>query len=260
MKITIIQPDIIWENKDKNLNRYENIIKDKCISLNKIDDHIVVLPEMFTTGFTMNPVGLSEKVGEKTTKWMLKMAETYNCVMVGSIITEENQKYYNRLYWIEPNGIVEWYDKKHLFAFAGENNNYTAGKSKNIVEYNGWRINLMVCYDLRFPVWSRNKNDYDMIIYVANWPEKRRLAWKRLLQARAIENQCYVVGVNRVGTDNNGNKYSGDSSVFSPIGDKIWQQSYKQVFTTIEINKELVDKTRNDFPFYLDSDDFEFKN
>jgi len=251
MNITIIQPDIIWENKKENIKQYT-----KIISNNTDNKDIIILPEMFTTGFTMEPKKFAEKMGGISTKWMIKMAETHDCAIVGSLIIEENGNYYNRLFFTQPNGIVDYYDKKHLFAFAGENNNYTPGNRKNIVDYNGWRINLMVCYDLRFPVWSRNQNDYDMIIYVANWPEQRNTAWKSLLQARSIENQCYVVGVNRVGKDGKNNNYSGDSSVFDPLGELVWRESNKVSYHTIKLDKNKVNETREQFPFYLDADKF----
>ena len=253
LHITIIQPDIIWENKEENLKQYEKMFE----SIRDIK-HLLVLPEMFTTGFTMNPSEFAEEIGGNTTKWMLKMAEKHECTIIGSIITEENGKYYNRLYCIQPNGIVDYYDKKHLFAFAGEYNNYTAGKSKTIVDYFGWKINLMICYDLRFPVWSKNTEEYDVLLYVANWPEQRSRAWKTLLQARSIENQCYTIGVNRVGKDGKGNNYSGDSSVIGPLGDVIWQNSGHVTHRTIIINKAELTNMRKKFPFLKDSDKFDF--
>ena len=220
--------------------------------------HLLILPEMFTTGFTMNPKNFAEEIGGITTKWMLRMSEKYNCTIIGSIIAEENGNYYNRLYCIQPNGIVDYYDKKHLFGFAGENKNYTAGKSKQIVEYNGWKINLMICYDLRFPVWAKNTEDYDILLYVANWPEQRSHAWKTLLQARSIENQCYTIGVNRVGKDGKGNNYSGDSSVIGPLGDIIWQNKGYITHRTIILNKAELNNIRTKFPFLKDSDSFKF--
>ncbi len=258
MNITIIQPDIIWENKKENLKRYENLIKDKYTLVNN-KENLIILPEMFTTGFTMSPEKLSENMNGDTIQWMKKISNQYNCAITGSIIIKENNNYYNRMLWVSKD-VIEHYDKKHLFRHAEENEHYTAGNDKKIIDFFGYKILLLVCYDLRFPVWSRNQNNYDMIIYVANWPEQRRLAWKRLLQARAIENQCYVIGVNRVGIDNKGNKYSGDSSVFSPNGEKIWQESYKPVISTLELNKDIINNTRDKFPFYLDSDKFEIKN
>ena len=254
MDINIIQPDIIWENKEDNLKQYQTLIED-----NNGNKDIIILPEMFTTGFSMEPEKLSEKMNGNTINWMKEISNKYNCAITGSIIIEENNKYYNRMVWIDSNNIF-YYDKRHLFRYAGENKRYTAGQNKTIINYKNWKINLMICYDLRFPVWSRNQNDYDILIYVANWPEKRSMAWKTLLQARSIENQCYTIGTNRVGSDPNGNKYSGDSSVFSPLGDLIWQKNNEIVSQTISLDKNLLIDVRNTFPFYLDKDDFDIKN
>lgn len=262
MKITIIQPDIIWENKEENLKRYENLIRDHHLFFNG-EENIIILPEMFTTGFTMNPEELAEEIDGTTTKWMHKIAETYNSAIIGSIIAKndpasstKDNKYYNRLYCIEPNGMTNYYNKRHLFTYAGEDKSYTSGNHRQIIEFCGWRILLLICYDLRFPVWSRNKGDYDMIIYVANWPEKRQLAWEVLLQARAIENQCYVIGVNRIGKDANNNKYSGGSCIINPLGEVQYQIHNTSVINTSIIDLKEVIKVRENFPFLKDSDEF----
>lgn len=250
--ITLIQTDIVWEDKQVNLDHYQNLIAG--ISTVR---HIVVLPEMFSTGFTMSPSLLAESVDGPTSQWMKNIARKYRCILTGSIIIEEEGKYYNRLLWVQPDGNVAYYDKRHLFGFAGEDKHYAAGSSRVITQVNGWKCNLMVCYDLRFPVWSRNQGEeYDILIYVANWPEQRSLAWKTLLQARAIENQCYVVGVNRVGKDPKGNVYSGDSSVFGPLGETLWQHSHSQAVHTIALDADALNTARQYLPFLKDADKF----
>ncbi len=252
LHITLIQPNIVWENKVANLLQYEEMIAG--ISATK---HIVALPEMFSTGFSMAPERLAEPMDGKTVTWMADMAVKYRCILTGSLIIEEDGKYYNRMLWVQPDGRIGIYDKRHLFAYADEDKHYTKGETRLIAQVNGWRINLMVCYDLRFPVWSRNQGDeYDVLLYVANWPEPRSLAWKTLLQARAIENMCYVVGVNRVGKDGKDYNYSGDSSVFGPLGEKIWQQSNDVACHTVTLEKEMISKTRGKLPFLNDADKF----
>ena len=252
LHITLIQPDIVWEDKIANLAQYEQMIAG--IQGAK---HIVALPEMFSTGFSMAPERLAEPMDGHSVRWMADMAVKYRCILTGSLIIEEDGKYYNRMLWVQPDGNVWVYDKRHLFAYAKEDKHYTRGDKRLIAQVNGWRINLQVCYDLRFPVWARNQGDeYDVLLYVANWPEQRSLAWKTLLQARAIENMCYVVGVNRVGKDGKGNNYTGDSSVFSPLGEKIWQRTNVVACHTVTLEKELLQKTRSHFPFLNDADKF----
>lgn len=252
LHITLIQPNIVWENKVANLLQYEEMIAG--LSATK---HIVALPEMFSTGFSMAPERLAEPMSGDTVTWMANMAVKYRCILTGSLIIEEEGRYYNRMLWVQPDGRIGFYDKRHLFAYADEDKHYNKGETRLITQVNGWRINLMVCYDLRFPVWARNQGDeYDVLLYVANWPEVRSLAWKTLLQARAIENMCYVVGVNRVGQDGKGYNYSGDSSVFGPLGEKIWQQSNEVACHTITLEKDLVSNTRSKLPFLNDADRF----
>jgi omega-amidase len=252
LHITLIQPDIVWEDKTANLQQYEKMIAG--ITGNK---HIVVLPEMFSTGFSMAPERLAEPMDGASVKWMADVAVKYRCILTGSLIIEENGKYYNRMLWVQPDGSIGIYDKRHLFAYADEEKHYTRGETRLITSVNGWRINLQVCYDLRFPVWARNQGDeYDVLIYVANWPEPRSLAWRTLLQARAIENQCYVVGVNRVGVDGKGFNYVGESSVFGPLGEKIWQQAGEVACHTVTLEKETVQKVREKLPFLNDADKF----
>jgi omega-amidase len=252
LHITLIQPDIVWEDKLANLQQYEDM-------LNGLTGprHLVVLPEMFSTGFSMAPDRLAEPMDGKTVRWMADMAVKHRCILAGSLIIEEEGKYYNRMLWVQPDGNVWVYDKRHLFAYAQEDQHYSRGDKRLIAQVNGWRINLQVCYDLRFPVWARNQGDeYDVLIYVANWPEVRSLAWKTLLQARAIENMSYVVGVNRVGIDGKGHNYSGDSSVFGPLGEKIWQLSNETACHTVTLEKGPLLKTRQHLPFLNDADKF----
>lgn len=230
---------------------------------------IVVLPEMFSTGFSMKPELFAEKMDGETVMWMKKTAASKKIILTGSVIIEENENYFNRLIWMLPNGQYGFYDKRHLFAYGQEDQHYAAGTKRLIASVNGWKINLMVCYDLRFPVWARQTSpsaplqrrreinlEYDVLIYVANWPEKRNTAWKTLLQARAIENQCYVIGVNRVGNDGNDIYHSGDSMVIDPLGDILYHKADEEDVFTIQLNKEQLQQAREKFQFWRDADDF----
>lgn len=252
LKFTLVQPDIIWEDKMANLQQYEHTlgsVKEKM--------EVVVLPEMFTTGFSMAPERLAEPMEGMTVNWMKNMAARYGCILTGSAIIEEEGAYFNRLLWVQPDGKLAWYDKRHLFGYAQEDHHYSPGEKRLIVSVKGIRICLLVCYDLRFPVWSRVKDEeYDVLLYVANWPEKRNLAWKTLLQARAIENLCYTIGVNRVGIDGNDIPYSGDSSVFGPLGEQLWQHSSTATCHTITLDSATVADARNHFSFLKDADKF----
>jgi omega-amidase len=260
LSITLIQPDIRWEDKAANLLRYEALIAGI-----REKKEVVVLPEMFSTGFSMAPERLAERMDGPTLRWMKEMARQHRCILAGSLIVEEEGRYYNRLIWMQPDGHFGSYDKRHLFAYGGEHEHYTPGNRRLIAQVKGWRICLQVCYDLRFPVWARQARAaeedggdaaYDVLLYVANWPERRSLAWKTLLQARAIENMCYTVGVNRVGTDGNGIYHSGDSSVFGPLGETIWQQAHDETAHTVVLDKAELSKTRSAFPFLRDADPF----
>lgn len=250
MIITIVQTNIVWENIQKNLSIYQE-------KLNGIKSDIIILPEMFNTGFTMDPSQIAEDMNGPTILWLKQNSKTLNAVICGSLIIRENNSFFNRFVWVEPNGSVKIYDKRHLFSFAGENKNYTPGNSKLVIEYNGWKICPLICYDLRFPVWSRNVEDVDLIIYVANWPSKRKFAWKSLLVARAIENQCYVIGVNRVGSDPN-NTYSGESCLINALGETIYINSDVEDVYTNKLEKKELEKIRNQFPFLNDKDNFYF--
>jgi predicted amidohydrolase len=254
INVTLIQANIIWEDKNSNLKKYQEQI-DKIEST-----ELIVLPEMFTTGFSMNPKDISETMNDGTIQWMKDNASKMNSAICGSIIIEEDGKYFNRFIWVNPDGSIHQYDKKHLFSFAGENKNYTAGNEKIIIEYKGWKICPLICYDLRFPVWSRNSEDYDLLIYVANWPAKRKLAWKSLLVARAIENQCYVIGVNRVGKDENNHYYSGESSLINALGETLYTNSHIEDVYTTSISKYELNKIRNQLPFLNDKDNFKIIN
>ena len=246
MRITTIQYDIVWEDKVTNL-------KNLTSKINTIQSDVIVLPEMFTTGFTMNPKPFAESMTGKTIQWMKEIALTKDLAICGSIIIREEDKYFNRFIWVNPDGTIYHYDKRHLF--LNEDQNYTRGDVKLIIEYRGWKICPLICYDLRFPVWSRNSEDYDILIYVANWPDKRKLAWRSLLVARAIENQCYVIGVNRVG-EGSGLVYSGGTSLINALGEVQYTNSHIEEVFTATLSKYDLDKIRTQLPFLEDKDNF----
>ena len=256
LTITGIQTHLHWEDASANRKMFEE-------KINSIPDktEIVILPETFSTGFSMKPKELAETIDGETVKWMKRIATEKKVVLTGSVIINDNSNYYNRLIWMLPNGQYGTYDKRHLFNYAGEGKEFTSGTKRLIASVNGWKINLMVCYDLRFPVWARQQiqadgPEYDLLIYVANWPERRVHAWKTLLQARAIENQCYVVGVNRVGNDGNNIYHSGDSMVVDPMGEVLYTNSHKEDIFTVTLHKEKLDEVRNKLPFWKDGDNF----
>ena len=256
LSITTIQANLIWEDKAANLYALEQ-------KINSIQDptEIVVLPEMYSTGFSMQPSLFAETMEGETLNWMKKVSTQNKIILTGSIIIEEEGKYYNRLIWMLPNGEYGYYDKRHLFAFGQEDKFYNAGNKRLIAQVKGFKINLQVCYDLRFPVWARQQNksggmEYDVLIYIANWPEKRSHAWKTLLCARAIENQCYVVGVNRVGTDGNNIYHSGNSLVIDPLGQVLYHMPDDEDVNTVTISKDYLNEVREKFPFWKDGDGF----
>lgn len=254
--ITGIQTPLFWEDKKRNLEMFAQ----KIIASPECD--IILLPEMFSTGFSMRPEALAEDMQDHTVQWMQQQAAAKSSVIAGSIIIVDNGNYYNRFIWMEPSGQFSYYDKRHLFAYAGEDAHYTPGHQRQIVKYKGWRLNLQVCYDLRFPVWARqtptndDQPEYDLLIYVANWPERRIHAWKTLLQARAIENQCYAMGINRTGTDGNGIVYSGDSMCVDPFGTILIHETSEEKIFSVKINLQYLEETRNRFPFLKDADRF----
>jgi predicted amidohydrolase len=257
--ITTIQSHLHWRDKTSNLKMFEekiNSIQEKT--------EIVILPEMFSTGFQTDPENFAEKMDGQTVAWMKKIASSKKTILTGSIIIKEEGNYFNRLIWMLPNGEFGFYDKRHRFAFAGENEKYTAGNKRLIASVKGWKINLQVCYDLRFPVWSRQSPnhekatglEFDIIIYVANWPERRNHAWKSLLVARAIENQSYVIGLNRIGEDGTGLYHSGDSMIVGPLGEVLYHQEHKEEIFTYTLQKEKLTEAREKFPFWKDADNF----
>ena len=262
LRFTLVQTALAWENKEANLKMLE-----EKLSGIPAGPQIVVLPEMFPTGFSMKPEVLAEKMDGPVVQWMKRIAGEKKLILTGSVIIEEDGFYYNRLIWMLPNGEYGYYDKRHLFAFAGEDRHYTGGTQRLIASVNGWKINLLVCYDLRFPVWARQAPDparedtadmeYDVLIYVANWPERRNTAWKTLLQARAIENQAYVIGVNRVGNDGNNIYHSGDSMVIDPLGNIIYHNAHEEIVHTISLERAHLLEVREKFPFWKDADRFQ---
>lgn len=257
LQITLVQTELRWEDKNANLQ----MLEEKLSSLRE-STHVIVLPEMFSTGFSMKPKVLAETMDGPTVEWMKKMAKNKRAIVTGSAIIEQAGSYFNRLIWMLPNGQFGHYDKRHLFAYGEEHLHYKGGQERLIASVNGWKINLMVCYDLRFPVWSRQQYgesgqfEYDLLIYVANWPERRNTAWKSLLRARAIENQCYVIGVNRVGNDGNGIYHSGDSMVIDPLGEILFHKEHEEIIQTISLDKTHLNNVREKFPFWKDADRF----
>lgn len=256
LTITTIQSNLIWEEKSANLR----LLEQKIAGIEEKTE-IVVLPEMFNTGFSMRPQALAETMDGETVEWMKRVSRENGIVLTGSLMIEEAGNYYNRLVWMLPNGQHGHYDKRHLFAFGEEDKHYSPGNKRLIASVKGWKINLLVCYDLRFPVWARQKKneagaEYDVLIYVANWPERRSHAWKTLLCARAIENQCYVVGVNRVGSDGKNVYHSGNSLVIDPLGQVLYHMADEEDVNTITLQKEMLEDVRSKFPFWKDADSF----
>ena len=269
LRITTVQADLVWENKIENLVHFDDLLR----GLKRGETDVIVLPEMFTTGFSMNPSAFAETMKEATIFWLKKKAWELDTAITGSFICSENGHYYNRLVWMQSDGTYSVYDKRHRFTLAGENAYYTEGVERLVVEWRGWRICPLICYDLRFPVWARNKKqgatgneqkgtgqvDYDVLIYVANWPVARSHHWRILSEARAIENQAIVVAVNRVGTDANGYEYRGDTSVIDHAGDILLRRAFTEGVDTTILSKDKLNKYRNKFGFLSDQDAFEIK-
>lgn len=251
MKISLIQTSLVWEDHEANRANFENLI-----GTIKGSTDLIILPEMFATGFTMDPAPVAETMDGETINWMKRMAAQKDCAITGSLVIKEDGNYYNRLLFVTPDGAVQHYNKRHLFSLAGEDKAYTKGKEKLIVDFRDWKICLQVCYDLRFPVFSRNVEEYDLLVYVANWPSPRLLAWDTLLRARAIENMCYVAGVNRVGQDKNAHSYPGHSQVLDGLGAHVKEPSGDEVVFTVEIDKESLYAMRGKFAFLNDRDSF----
>ena len=255
LTVSIIQANLVWEDVDTNLKAFTKKIQ----SIESTD--LIVLPETFSTSFSMNSETLAEPMNGKTMSWMAEIAQNKNAVVAGSAILKENNQIFNRFIWMHPNGSFEKYDKRHLFRMGNEHNHFTAGKERLIVELKGWKICHQICYDLRFPVWSRNKKqEYDLLLYVANWPEVRTAAWEKLLYARAIENQCYVAAVNRIGVDGEGVNCIGNSMFIDPKGELIWKAAdAKEESSTTEIYLDELNDFRKKFPVGMDADDFEVR-
>jgi predicted amidohydrolase len=252
LNIAIIQADLAWENIEKNLNLFS-----KKIDLIGKNVDLIVLPEMFSTGFSMNAENLAEPPQGPAFKWMQEIARSRNVAVTGSVIVKDNNNYFNRLYFVFPDTTFKTYDKRHTFTLAREDKTYTAGNERLVVEYKGWKICPLICYDLRFPVWARNTVDYDLLIYVANWPEARIQAWDILLQARAIENMSYCIGVNRTGFDGNMYRYNGHSAIYDCLGKPLFKNDGEAEFTQVlSLEKSHVSETREKLKFLQDRDSF----
>lgn len=259
LKISYIQSELYWQDPQANRAMFE----EKIWSIDE-DTDLIILPEMFTTGFSMDAEGNAEVMGTFTLKWMQQLASQKNAAITGSVIIKDKADFYNRLLFVRPDGTYFHYDKRHLFRYAGEHENYTPGKERLLVEWKGWKICPMICYDLRFPVWSRNsfegdKGDYDLLIYVANWPDKRVNAWDALLKARAIENLAYCIGVNRIGTDGNHVNYCGHSAAYDHMGLALHGPTDKEQIVNVTLDHSAMEDFRKSFPFHLDADKFELR-
>lgn len=268
LTVSLVQTRLFWEDKSANLSMLEK----KILSIPEKTE-VVILPEMFSTGFSTNAAALAETMGGPTVSWMKKIAGEKKCILTGSLIIREDGRpealFFNRLIWMQPDGNFGYYDKRHLFAYGKEHQSFTAGNKRLIASAKGWKIQLQICYDIRFPLWLRQSNpanplpaqektelEYDVLIVIANWPTPRIHAWKTLLLARAIENQCFVIGVNRTGTDGNGLAYSGDSMIIGPLGEVLCALSENEAIITLTLNKEITETTRKQFPFWKDADHF----
>jgi omega-amidase len=254
LRITLVQTDLTWHDPVAN----RRMLNEKLRPFAGVTD-LIVLPEMFTTGFTMVPAQAAEIANGPSVDWLRDKARELNAVITGSIATRDGDHFYNRLTWMRPDGTSETYDKRHLFRMAREQDHYAGGNKRLVVEINGWRICPMICYDLRFPVWSRNRNDYEVLLYVANWPARRRHAWQTLLKARAIENLSYSVGVNRVGADGSGVGHTGDSMALDFLGMPMLPESEQAYIATATLNRVALDEHRTRFPAHLDADEFELR-
>jgi predicted amidohydrolase len=255
LNIVGIQSSIVWEKPAANLEYFGQQISKLPSTVD-----LVILPEMFTTGFSMNPISIAETMEGPSIKWMVTTAKTNRMALVGSVVIKENAQYFNRLFFIHPNGHIETYDKRHLFTLAKENDQYTSGEERLIVFYKGWRICPLICYDLRFPVWSRNTNEYDLLVFVANWPSIRIHAWDTLLKARAIENMSYCIGVNRVGKDENGYEYNGHTAIYNFLGEKLSRTiEGKENILQCVVSKNELQKIRQKLNFLEDQDAFKIE-
>lgn len=254
MKVALIQTDIIWEDAEKNRNNFE-----EKINTIALDVDLIVLPEMFTTGFSMHPETIAETMEGNSISWLKTLAKSKNKAITGSLVIKENNNFYNRLVFVFPSGEIQYYDKRHLFSLAGEEKVYTPGTQKLIIEYKGWKICPLICYDLRFPVFSRNTEEYDLLLYVASWPTPRINAWDALLKARAIENMSYTIGVNRIGEDGNKYPYSGHSQIIDFLGNTIIGPLEEENIFIAELDKLPLLETRKKLDFLNDRDVFEIR-
>ena len=255
LRISFIQSNLIWENPEANRQVFEK-------KINQIDSvtDLIILPEMFTTGFSMNASRLAETLGGETVLWMKKLASKKQAAITGSIIISENNHFYNRLIFVHPSGEIQFYDKRHTFTLAKENEVFSAGKSKLIIDYKGWKICTLICYDLRFPVWSRNVENYDLLIYIASWPKTRISAWDTLLKARSIENMCYTIGVNRIGKDANDFEYTGHSIALDCLGNSLSKENNEQDdIVSLTLKKTTLNHYKDKLRFLNDKDGFILK-
>ncbi len=254
LKITTVQTDLAWEDKQTNLNNISFLLKEHIS-----ETDLIILPEMFSTGFSMNAEILAEQMDGETINWMKHQAKKFNSAICGSIIINENENYYNRLIWISSTDELLFYDKKHLFSMGNEQKTYTAGTIPIICKIRDWNIKPLICYDLRFPAWCRSNEENHLTIFIANWPEQRISHWNYLLKSRAIENQCFVIGVNRIGLDDSKNNHTGQTQVLNPYGETIYQApNNTSVYTEIIYMNDLI-KIRRQYPFLKDSDVFKFE-
>jgi omega-amidase len=253
LRVCLVQADVKWHDVDANLQLFDGIVDQNAAGAD-----LVVLPEMFTTGFSMEPEVLAEGMDGKAVRWIIQKAQSAKVAIMGSVIIAEEGSHYNRLLFAEPDGTLHTYDKRHLFRMGDEHNHYAGGNQRLVVSYRGWRICPLICYDLRFPVWSRNQGEYDLLIYIASWPAARSFPWRTLLLARAIENQCYVVGVNRVGVDGAGLTYSGDSAAISSRGEYLSSLAPSVAGAEpVTLSMDDLQSFRAKFPVMLDGDRFQ---
>ncbi len=263
LKISIVQAETVWHNPQANRDYYQALFREQHAG-----SDVIVLPETFTSGFSNDAIAQAETMQGETVAWLREQAQLLNSAITGSVQMRDGEQVFNRMLWAMPDGDIQFYDKRHLFRMAGEHERYAAGADKIFIDYKGWRICPLVCYDLRFPVFSRNRfnntqpnaYDYDVLIYVANWPSPRHFAWQTLLKARAIENQSYVVGVNRVGSDGNGLNYLGGSTVLDFMGQTIVESGSDPQLQSASISYAELNAFRERFPFYLDADNFSISN
>jgi len=252
LTVRTIQTEITWQDPKANQQHFEALIRDSS------DADLIVLPEMFLTGFTMEPEAVAESQDGAQVKWLLSLAQEIGAAICGSLVIRAGDEYFNRLLFVTPEGRLCRYDKRHLFRMGSEHEHYKAGEERTVIHYRGWRILPTICYDLRFPVWCRNRNDYDLMLCVANWPAPRRLNWRVLLQARAVENQAYVVGVNRVGQDGKGLEYAGDSMILSFRGEPLVDSEVGQAYSgKATLDLEALDDFKQKFPAWADADSFD---